>query len=112
MLPPVFLARSIAYGPSAGLPIASDLAIVDGRTGLQKSWPAANALATGLQPSACAPFIVGTAPEIRPSSSHSEKPLAIFVYSDPDAIGATIRSGVSHPSCSAISKARVFEPSE
>src|SRR3954454_12398231 len=111
MAPPVRRARSSAYGASAGLPIASDLAIVDGRTGWQKSRPAANALATGLQPSACAPFIVGTSPEMSPSPSHSEKPLPIFVYSEPDAIGATIRSGVTQPSCSAISYAIVFEPS-
>ena len=37
-------------GPSAGLPIASDLAIVSGFTGRQKSCPAANAVATGEQP--------------------------------------------------------------
>ena len=80
-------------------------------TGRQKSWPAANALATGEQPSAWAPFIVGTSPVMRPSSSHSEKPLAIFVYSEPEAIGATMRSGVSQPSCSAISYASVLEPS-
>src|SRR5215218_1926963 len=110
--PPVRRARSSAYGPSAGLPIASDLAIVLGRTGVQKSCPAANAPATGEQPSACAPFIVGTAPSMSPSSSHSAKPLAIFVYSEPEAIGATSRSGVTQPSCSAISYASVLEPSE
>ena len=48
--PPVARASSIAYGPSAGLPIASDLAIVSGLTGRQTSWPAANAAATGEQP--------------------------------------------------------------
>jgi hypothetical protein len=40
---------------------------------------------------------------MRPSSRNSSKPLAILVYSDPEAIGTTRRSGVSHPSCSAIS---------
>ena len=58
--PPVRRASSTAYGPSAGLPIASDLAIVSGLTGRQTSVPAANACATGEQPSACAPFIAGT----------------------------------------------------
>src|SRR5207249_1751921 len=43
-------ARSSAYGPSAGLPMASDLAIVAGLTGLQTSRPSANAVATGEQP--------------------------------------------------------------
>ena len=50
--PPVAWASSTAYGPSAGLPIASDLAIVSGLTGRQTSVPAANAWATGEQPSA------------------------------------------------------------
>ena len=68
-------------------------------------------LATGEQPSAWAPFIVGTSPSSSPTSIQSEKPLAIFVYSDPEAIGTTHQSGISQPSCSAISKATVFEPS-
>ena len=59
-------ARSSAYGPSAGLPIASDFAIVSGLTGRQKSWPAANALATGEQPVACAPLKVGSLPVSKP----------------------------------------------
>src|SRR4051794_2452405 len=103
MEPWVRRARSSAYGPSAGLPIASDLAIVLGRTGWQKSRPAANAPATGEQPSAWAPFIVGASPSTSPRSIHSWMPLAIFVNSEPEAIGATMRSGVSQPSCSVIS---------
>ena len=35
--PPLLRASSSAYGPSAGLPIASDLAIVSGLTGRQTS---------------------------------------------------------------------------
>src|SRR4051812_37411019 len=103
MPPPLRLARSTAYGPSAGLPMASDLAIVSGLTGRQTSVPAANAVATGEQPRAWAPFIVGASPSTRPSSRHSSKPLAILVYNEPEAIGATTRSGVRKPSCSAIS---------
>ena len=38
--------------------MASDLAIVSGLTGRQTGVPAANAWATGEQPSAWAPFIV------------------------------------------------------
>jgi len=60
---------------------------------------------------AWAPFIVGVEPVMRPSSSHSSKPLASLVKSEPEAIGATTRSGVSQPSCSAISYERVLEPS-
>jgi hypothetical protein len=33
------------------------------------------------------------------------------VNSEPEAIGAITASGSSHPSCSAISKASVFDPS-
>ena len=85
--PPVRRARSSAYGPSAGLPIASDLAIVSGLTGRQKSRPASNAVATGEQPAAWAPLNVGSSPSSSPSSIHSSNPRAIFVNSDPDAIG-------------------------
>ena len=84
---------------------------MSGFTGRQTSWPAANALATGEQPSAWAPFIRGSSPSSSPSSLHSWKPLAIFVNSDPEATGTTQRSGSSQPSCSAISNASVFEPS-
>jgi hypothetical protein len=41
----------------------------------------------------------------------SWKPRATFVNSEPEAIGATTRSGSSQPSCSAVSYASVFEPS-
>ena len=60
-------ARSSAYGPSAGLPIASDLAIVFGldRAGRSRGRRRTRC-ATGLQPSAWAPFIVGTSPVMRP----------------------------------------------
>ncbi len=45
-----------AYGPSAGLPMASDLAMVFGFfTGLMASRPASTASAMGPQPAACAP---------------------------------------------------------
>ena len=103
MPPPVCCASSTAYGPSAGLPIASDLAIVSGLTGRQIGVPAANAWATGEQPSAWAPFMCGTSPSSSPQSIHSSNPRAIFVNSEPEATGATTRSGSSQPSCSAIS---------
>src|SRR5947209_6420016 len=93
IVPPVRRARSSAYGPSAGLPIASDLAMVSGLTGRQKSWPASNAVATGEQPDACAPWKVGSSPSSSPISSHSSNPRAILVNNEPEAIGATTRSG-------------------
>ena len=92
--------------------MASDLAIVSGFTGRQKSLPSPNARATGEQPSAWAPWKTGSEPDRSPTSSHSSKPRAIFVNSEPDAIGATTCPGSSKPSCSAISNAIVFEPCE
>src|SRR5689334_5865148 len=53
--PPVRRATSSTYGPSAGLPMASDFAIVSGLTGFTTSWPSRNACATGEHPVACAP---------------------------------------------------------
>ena len=103
--PPLLRASSSAYGPSAGLPIASDLAMPVGFTGLQMSQPSLKAVATGAQPSPWAPLNTGClAPSaISPTSCHSSKPRAIFVNSDPDAIGTTTRSGSVNASCSAIS---------
>ena len=43
MAPPVRRTTSSAYGPSAGLPMASDLAMVSGLTGRTTSWPSRNA---------------------------------------------------------------------
>jgi hypothetical protein len=101
--PPVVRATSSAYGPSAGLPMARDLAMVSGRTGRHTSWPAAKAAATGEHPSAWAPFMIGRSPSTSPSRRNSSKPLAIFVNSEPERPGETTRSGSSHPSCSTIS---------
>ena len=103
MAPPVRRTTSSAYGPSAGLPIASDLAIVSGLTGRQTSCPPSKACATGEQPVAWAPLNVGSSPLSSPRSSHSLKPRPIFVKSEPEAMGATIRSGSVNESCSAIS---------
>jgi hypothetical protein len=79
------------------------LAIVSGLTGRQTSCPASQAFATGAQPAAWAPLNFGSSPAIRPTSPHSSKPRAILVNSEPEATGATTRSGSSKPSCSAIS---------
>ena len=86
--PPVRRTTSRAYQPSAGLPIASDLAIVAGLTGRTWSLPSANAVATGEQPCAWAPEIrTSPPPSTRPSSASSRKPLSIFVSWLPEAIG-------------------------
>ncbi len=108
--PPDSLAVATARSPSAGLPIASDRAIVFGRTGrtFASAW---NAVATGLQPSAWPPNSRGVVPSTSPSSRSSAKPWCTFVNIAPDAIGAITASGNVQPSCSAISNASVFEPS-
>ena len=74
--------------------MASDLAIVSGRTGCTSSTPAANAVATGEQPVACAPDTrTSGASSSRPTLCSSSKPLWIFVSSEPLAIGTTTWSG-------------------
>ncbi len=108
--PPDVRATVAARSPSAGLPIASERAIVFGRTGFTFA-PSANAVATGEQPSAWPPIRRGVVPSTSPSSSSSLKPWCTFENIAPDAIGAITASGSSQPSCSAISKASVFEPS-
>src|SRR6516165_2838524 len=109
--PPVRRTTSSTYGPSAGLPMASDLAIVSGRTGRTTSYPAANAADTGAQPAAWAPNTRHGASGTRPSEVSSPKPLSTLTSCAPEAIGTTTCSGTRQPSCSAISKARVFDPS-
>ena len=83
--------------------MASDLAMVSGRTGWTTSCPSRNAAATGEQPSAWAPKILYGRSSTRPSAISSLNPLSIFVSCDPEATGITICSGSRQPSCSAIS---------
>ena len=109
--PPVRRTTSSTYGPSAGFPIASDLAIVAGRTGCTTSWPARNAAATGAQPAAWAPNTRYAVSSTRPSAASSRNALSILTSCAPDATGTTICCGSRHPSCSAISKPMVLEPS-
>ena len=110
--PPEERTASSAYQPSAGLPMASDLAIVAGRTGLMASDPWRKALATGAHPAACAPDTrTWGSSSSSPTWCSSRNPLATLVSWLPDATGTTTWSGASHPSCSATSNARVFEPS-
>src|SRR6516162_8363096 len=109
--PPLRRTTSRAYGPSAGLPMASDLAIVAGRTGRTTSCPAANAADTGAQPVAWAPNTRHGACGTRPSETSSPNPLSTLTSWAPEAIGTTTWAGSRQPSCSAISKARVLDPS-
>src|SRR3954454_9149957 len=101
--PPVRRTTSSAYGPSAGLPMASDFAMVDGRTGCTTSWPAAKAAETGEHPVACAPKTLYAVPSSRSSSDSSRHALSTLVSSAPDATGMTTCPGSRQPSCSAIS---------
>ena len=110
--PPDLRMASSAYHPSAGLPMASDLAMVFGFTGRMASMPSAKAVATGEQPSAWAPETrTDGSSSSRPTFQSSSNPLATLVSWLPDPIGTTTWSGACHPNCSATSKARVFEPS-
>lgn len=109
--PPVRRAMSRTYGPSAGLPMARDLAIVFGFCGRTTSWPPLYATETGEQPSAWAPKSLYGLSSTRPSLISSWRPLSILVNCEPDAIGMTSWSGSRQPSCSQISYARVLEPS-
>ena len=103
MAPPVRRTTSRAYGPSAGLPMASDLAIVSGRTGLTVSQPFSYAVAIGEQPVAWAPNTLYVDSSTRSSLVSSRKALSTLVSSDPLAIGMTTCPGSRQPSCSATS---------
>ena len=101
---------AIARSPSAGLPIASDLAIEFGRTGETRR-SSQNADATGEQPSAWPPYRRGRRSSISPSRPNCSNPCQSLLNIAPEAIGATTAVGTSQPSCSTISNASVFEPS-
>jgi hypothetical protein len=110
--PPLCRTTSRAKYPSAGFPMASDLAMVSGFTGLIVSDPDRNAAAMGEHPRAWAPDTrtCGSS-SMRPTLASSSKPLLILVSCEPLAMGTTTWSGKRQPSCSAVSKARVFDPS-
>ena len=93
---------SSAYGPSAGLPMLSDLAMPVGFTGLT-SQPLSNAVAIGSQPADWAPKIVHSVASTIPAPVSSRNALSTLVSSEPDAIGMTTWAGIRQPSCSAIS---------
>jgi len=69
------------------------------------------AVATGAQPAACPPTKRIGRRSMSPTSASWAKPRLSFVNMAPDAIGATMTSGVLQPSASAISKASVLLPS-
>ena len=110
--PPEDRMASSAYQPSAGLPMARDLAMVSGLTGRMASVPSANAVATGEHPAAWAPEIrTWGSSSSSPTFHSSSNPLATLVSWLPEPIGTTTWSGACHPSCSPTSKASVFDPS-
>ena len=94
---------SSAYGPSAGLPMFSDLAMPVGFTGLTTSQPLSKAVAIGSQPADWAPKIVHSVASTMPAAVSSRNALSTLVSSEPDAIGMTTWAGIRQPSCSAIS---------
>jgi len=88
-------------------------AIVAGRTGTTVVSPPANAVATGEQPSACAPVSRGRRDPRSTNSRSINSPAALRCLTNwqPDATGTMISSGRRQPSCSAVSKVRVLLPS-
>ena len=91
--------------------MASDFAMVFGRTGRTFVVPASNAVTMGEQPRAWAPDIFVCTLSMSQRRAISCRPFQIFTYSEPDAIGATTCSGARQPSCSATSYASVLLPS-
>ncbi len=86
------------------MPIASDFAIVFGRTGTSTSVSFRIIVTIGPQPAACAACIfVVTGPAMSPRVLNSLIPFQIFVMSDPPAHGTMMCSGARQPSCSMIS---------
>ncbi len=86
--------------------------MVSGLTGRMASVPSANAVATGEQPAAWAPETrTWGSSSSSPTVHSSSKPLATLVSWLPEPMGTTTWSGACHPSCSATSKASVFDPS-
>ena len=109
--PPVARIILAAAGPSAGLPIARERAMVLGRCGRMSSVPSLTAVEMGEQPLACAPKKRTGLLSTRPSSISSLNAFRILRISEPPAMGQTTLSGSRQPSCSAISYPTVFEPS-
>src|SRR5712664_2013072 len=102
----------MAKGPSAGLPMASERAMVLGFCGSKRARLRLTPSEMGEQPVACAPKNFTGLASTQPSVTSSRNALAILVMSEPPAMGTTTLSGSRQPSCSAISKPCVFEPSE
>src|SRR6266478_5152198 len=93
----------MAKGPSAGLPMARERAIVLGFCGSKRARLRFTPSEIGEQPVACAPKNFTGFASTQPSITNSRNAFAIFVMSEPPAIGTTTLSGSAQPSCSAIS---------
>src|SRR6266436_4812778 len=85
--------------------MASDLAMVFGRTGTSTSVSFLIMVTMGPQPKAWAAYILVLPSGMSLSSRSSLKALAILVMSEPPAQGTTTCAGARQPSCSAISYA-------
>ena len=85
--------------------------MVRGTTGVIASALSRTNCTMGAQPAAWAPKMRGAPPLTSPAALNSRNPLRSFVTREPPAIGAITAVGSRQPSCSAISKARVLDPS-
>src|ERR1700691_6644289 len=97
--PPLLVMAFNAYGPSAGLPIASERAIVFGRCGAISLLYCLIAVEMGEHPEACAPKNFTGFGSTSPSRISSSNAFLILVINDPPAIGTTTLSGKHQPSC-------------
>ena len=93
----------MAKGPSAGLPMASERAIVLGFCGSKRERLRFTPSEMGEQPVACAPKNFTGLASTQPRVTNSRNAFAILVISEPPAMGTTTLSGSVQPSCSAIS---------
>jgi hypothetical protein len=74
--------------------------------------PVFTAVEMGEHPVACAPKNFTGFSSTNPIFTSSSNAFLILTINDPPAIGQTTLSGKRQPSCSAISKPTVFDPSE
>ena len=85
--------------------------MVAGFCGSISALPVFTAVEMGEHPVACAPKNFTGLSSTKPSLLSSSNAFLILVINDPPAMGTTTLSGKRQPSCSAISKPTVFDPS-
>ncbi len=109
--PPVCRTARRALMRSRGTPTEMLSARVLRTTGSISSVPSRQALTKGAAPSACTPINFGIL-SMKPRARRSLSPFQSPPMMQPSPTETKIRSGASHRSCSQISKAAVFFPSE